>query len=124
MRGEDCDDSKGACEAGIEVGAGTCVGRILLETVVRVERRNRKLKPRMNSPAYFKSRYGDALRREYREQGDSLSMDHSLDAELRLLSLMMSAVLHSYNGERSASYGMGLSEYSDEELWRTHERKC
>jgi hypothetical protein len=89
MRGEDCGDSEGAWAAGMNVGAGICVGRTLLETDVLGKKRKTRLKPRMSNPAYFKSRYGDALRREYRVQGGSLSMDHSLDMELRLLSLMV-----------------------------------
>ena len=90
MRGEDCDDSVGADEAGTEPRCGTCVGRILLETDVRVEKRKMAPKLRISNVAYFQNRE-EALGREYREHGAWLSSDHTLDMELRLLSLMVSA---------------------------------
>lgn len=90
MRGEDCDDSAGADEAGTEPRCGTCVGRILLETDEFVEKRTIAAKPRISNVAYFQNRE-EALGREYREHGAWLSSDHTLDMELRLLSLMVSA---------------------------------
>lgn len=112
MRGKDCDDGEAGCEAGIDVGAGIRVGRTLLETDVLVERRNTRARPNTKIPAYFNIRNGVALRREYLTQGVWLSSDHVLEIELRLLSLMMSAVAEArkssegYNGKRRASYGI------------------
>ena len=68
MRGEDCDDSAGADEAGTEPRCGTCVGRILLETDEFVEKRKMAPKPRISNVAYFQNRE-EALGREYREHG-------------------------------------------------------
>jgi hypothetical protein len=90
MRGEDSGDGEGADEAGLEPKCGTCVGMYLVETDVLVEKRKMALRPRTSNAGYFQIRL-EALGREYREQGDWLSSDHTLDTELRLLSLMVIA---------------------------------
>jgi hypothetical protein len=89
MRGDNCDDSDGAEDAGMDPSCGTCVGRIVLATDGLVETKKMIPKPRTNKPAYFQIRFV-ALGREYRVHRISLSTDHSLDMELRLLSLMVS----------------------------------
>jgi hypothetical protein len=89
MRGDDCDDSEGAEDPGMDPSCGTWVGRIVLATDGLVETKKMIPKPKRNKPAYFQIRF-DALGSEYRVHGVSLSTDHSLDMELRLLSLMVS----------------------------------